>query len=82
MAVSRRDFSQTCTACDNTWRYEDQFGKKFSEHCDLSPRSTTLMPLSACVGYCETKDENGKQQNVASIDLGECTRAWLGNPQI
>lgn len=82
MAVSRRDFSQTCTACDNTWKYEDQFGKKFSESCDLSPRSTTLMPLSACVGYCETKDENGKQQNVASIDLGECTRAWLGNPQI
>lgn len=36
MAVSRRDFSHTCTACDNPWQYEDQFGKEFSESCDLS----------------------------------------------
>lgn len=75
MAVSPRDFSHTCTACDNPWHYEDQFGKKFSKSCYLSPRWTVLMPLAACVGYCENKDENRKQQNVASIDLGECTPA-------
>lgn len=73
--MSRRDFSHTCTACDNTWRYEDQFGKKFSESCDLNPRSPMLMPIPACTGYCENKDENGKQQNHASIDLGECSPA-------
>lgn len=82
MAVSCRDFSHTCTACDNPWNYEDQFGREFSESCDLSPRSTMLMPLPACIGYCENKDENGKQQNIASIDLGECTPAWLDKPLI
>lgn len=80
MAVFSRDFSQTCTACDNPWEYEDQFGREFSESCDLSQQWTMLMPAPACIGYCENKDENGKQQNVASIDLGECTPAWLGKP--
>lgn len=36
MAVPRRDFSHTCTECDNPWKGEDQFGQRFGESCDLS----------------------------------------------
>lgn len=35
-AAPRRDFSHTCTECDNPWHGEDQFGMKFSESCHLS----------------------------------------------
>lgn len=33
------------------------------------------MILPACTGYCDNKDGNGKQQNVAEIDLREYTPA-------
>lgn len=36
MAVSCRNLTGACNYCDNKWRHEARFGKRFCESCDLS----------------------------------------------